>query len=79
MLYNWYKGVRESETQKNFRKPTYLINPLILNRWSPRAMTGEEIVDSELMSLFEAARWVRTTDSHGTQREIQKVGIDSLT
>ena len=39
------------------RKSEYEINPLILNRWSPRAMSGEEIEDKELMSLFEAARW----------------------
>lgn len=30
---------------------------LILNRWSPRAMSGEILSDEELMSLFEAARW----------------------
>lgn len=39
------------------RKPDYPIHSLILNRWSPRAMTGEEINPQELMSLFEAARW----------------------
>lgn len=39
------------------RKPEYPINPLILSRWSPRAMSGEEISDEELMALFEAARW----------------------
>ena len=39
------------------RKPGNPINPLIQNRWSPRSMTGEEITDQELMSLFEAARW----------------------
>lgn len=39
------------------RKPDYPVHPLILNRWSPRAMTGEPISDGELMSLFEAARW----------------------
>ena len=39
------------------RKPNYEINPLIISRWSPRAMTGEEITDEELMTLFEAARW----------------------
>ena len=31
--------------------------PEILNRWSPRAMTGEELTDDELMPLFDAARW----------------------
>ena len=42
---------------KNTRKSSYEINPLFLNRWSPRSMTGEELNDDELMSLFEAARW----------------------
>ena len=39
------------------RKSTYPIQPLILNRWSPRAMSGESLTDEELMPLFEAARW----------------------
>lgn len=39
------------------RQPTYSIQPFILNRWSPRALSGESITDEELMSLFEAARW----------------------
>jgi nitroreductase len=39
------------------RKPSYPINPLLLNRWSPRSMTGDALNDNEIMSLFEAARW----------------------
>lgn len=39
------------------RKADYPIQPLILNRWSPRSMSGEPISNAELMSLFEAARW----------------------
>jgi len=39
------------------RTPNYPIEPYILNRWSPRAMSGEEMSDEELMTLFEAARW----------------------
>lgn len=39
------------------RKATYPIHPLILNRWSPRAMSGEALTHEELMTLFEAARW----------------------
>ena len=35
----------------------YPINPLILGRWSPRAMTGESLEEREFMPLFEAARW----------------------
>ena len=39
------------------RQPSFPINPIILNRWSPRSMTGEELDDDTVMSLFEAARW----------------------
>jgi nitroreductase len=39
------------------RTPTYNIHSVILNRWSPRSMTGEELTDEVLMSLFEEARW----------------------
>ena len=42
---------------KNSRQADHPILPLILNRWSPRAMTGEAIPDETLLSLFEAARW----------------------
>ena len=42
---------------KTKRKAEYKINKLILNRWSPRSMTGEQLSDKELMSLFEAAKW----------------------
>jgi len=39
------------------RKADHDIQPLLLDRWSPRAMSGEEISREELMRLFEAARW----------------------
>jgi nitroreductase len=39
------------------RKADFPIEPLILDRWSPRAMSGEEISHEQLMRLFEAARW----------------------
>jgi nitroreductase len=39
------------------RKADYPIEPLLVDRWSPRAMSGEEISVDELMPLFEAARW----------------------
>lgn len=35
----------------------YDINPLILNRWSPRAFAAKEVPEQLLFSLFEAARW----------------------
>lgn len=42
---------------KRTRKADYPIDPIFLNRWSPRAMTGEALTSEELMPLFEAARW----------------------
>ena len=40
-----------------YRKPGHDIEPRLYTRWSPRAMSGEEISKAELMRLFEAARW----------------------
>lgn len=39
------------------RKSEYAVDEIFLNRWSARAMSGQEISDSELFSLFDAARW----------------------
>ncbi len=39
------------------RKAEYPIDQLFLDRWSPRAMSGERITEEELFTLFEAARW----------------------
>ena len=38
------------------RKLNYRIAPLLLDRWSPRSMTGEPLTDEEFFPLFEAAR-----------------------
>jgi len=48
--------VQKPESE-SVRKSDHSINPLILNRWSPRSMTGEALNDEDIMSLFEAARW----------------------
>jgi len=39
------------------RTPQHPINKLFVDRWSPRAMSGEKVPHEELMTLFEAARW----------------------
>ena len=39
------------------RTPDRPIDPLFVDRWSPRAMSGEPITREELLQLFEAARW----------------------
>ncbi len=44
-------------TTANSRTADHPIDPLFLNRWSPRAFTGEVVPEAALASLFEAARW----------------------
>jgi nitroreductase len=39
------------------RIPDHPIDPLFLERWSPRAFDGSEVPDADLMTIFEAARW----------------------
>ncbi|MCC6142220.1 MAG: nitroreductase family protein [Candidatus Hydrogenedentes bacterium] len=43
------------------RTADYPIESIFINRWSPRAMTGEDVSDAELNRLFEAARWAPST------------------
>lgn len=38
------------------RKPSYPILPVMVERWSPRAMGGE-LTDDHIKTLIEAARW----------------------
>jgi len=47
----------ETINSNKFRQAEVNINPLILNRWSPRALSGEPLTDEELSALFEAAKW----------------------
>jgi nitroreductase len=44
-------------TEANGRKADYPIDSLFLDRWSPRAFTGEPISQDELFTMLEAARW----------------------
>ena len=39
------------------RQPDHPIDPLFLERWSPRAFDGSEMPEEHLLTLFEAARW----------------------
>ncbi|MBS1988810.1 nitroreductase family protein [Candidatus Dependentiae bacterium] len=44
-------------SHKNNRKSDFTVHEMFLNRWSPRAMSGESIELKELLTLFEAGRW----------------------
>lgn len=39
------------------RMSDHEIEPIFLERWSPRAFSGEAITEEQLMRIFEAARW----------------------
>jgi nitroreductase len=58
---NYTKGFKRDMTSRikgsDVRRADYPIDKLFLDRWSPRAMSGDEISEQELMMLFEAARW----------------------
>lgn len=46
---------------RDVRTPDFPIEPIFLDRWSPRAMSGELLTERELLTLFEAARWAPST------------------
>lgn len=41
----------------SIRKPSYAVENIIVQRWSPRAFSGETIHHEDFMRLIEAARW----------------------
>ena len=41
----------------NPRQPAHPVAPMFVNRWSPRALTGEAITREQLHTVLEAARW----------------------
>ena len=43
------------------RTPDHPIDPLFLERWSPRAFTEQRLTEADLMPLFEAARWAASS------------------
>jgi len=48
-------------TKTAFRESTYPIDPLFLERWSPRAFTGETISEADLLTMIEAGHWAASS------------------
>jgi nitroreductase len=44
-------------TKFNSRESEFPIDPMFLDRWSPRAFTGEPISTAELFTMLDAAHW----------------------
>ncbi len=55
---------------RDYRKPENNIYEIFLNRWSPRAMSGEEIEEKILFQLFEAAKWAPSSNNNQPWRFI---------
>jgi len=55
---------------RDFRKPEQEINEIFINRWSPRAMSGQEIDEKTLLTLFEAARFAPSANNNQPWRFI---------
>ncbi|MDE1844003.1 MAG: nitroreductase family protein [Thaumarchaeota archaeon] len=52
----------DPEVQKT-RNMTFEINPVIVNRWSPRSFAPCDLSDKDLFSLFESARWAPSSSN----------------
>jgi len=57
-------------TKSNNRESEYPIDPMFLDRWSPRAFTGEIIEEAQLLSLLDAAHWAPSSANHQPWRFI---------
>lgn len=49
--------------EEKARRADYPIDPIFHARWSPRAFTGEPVPESDLRSMFEAARWAPSSSN----------------
>jgi len=58
------------------RQPDHPIDPLFLERWSPRAFDGSVMPQDDLLTVFEAARWAPS--AFNTQPWRWRITGDSL-
>lgn len=54
----------------DYRKPENDVHEIFISRWSPRAMSGGEIDEATLKTLFEAARWAPSSNNNQPWRFI---------
>jgi nitroreductase len=58
-----HPAMQLSEIVKDNRSPEGELNPLFLNRWSPRSFTDQKITESDLHQILEAARWAPSSNN----------------
>ncbi len=54
--------MNEKEIQQ-LRQPDHEIDPIFINRWSPRSFLKKEVPEEVLMRVFEAARWAPSANN----------------
>lgn len=59
-----------TEEAAKHRQPDHEINPLFLNRWSPRSFEEREVSEEVLLRVFEAARWAPSASNEQPWRFI---------
>lgn len=59
-----------TEEVKQHRTPEHEVEPIFLNRWSPRAFSSEPIEEETLLSVFEAAKWAPSSSNEQPWRFI---------
>jgi nitroreductase len=52
----------------------YPVEPILLRRWSARAMSGEPLPREDLLRLFEAARWAPSSSNNQPWRLLYALG-----
>ncbi len=48
-------------TSSNGRSSEYPVDPLFLDRWSPRAFSGEDMPEADLLTMIDAAHWAASS------------------
>lgn len=54
--------MKEKEIQQ-FRQPDHEVDPIFINRWSPRSFLEKEVPEEVLMRVLEAARWAPSANN----------------
>jgi len=60
------------------RTSEYPIEPLFLDRWSPRAFDGGVILEKDLMTILEAARWAPSSSNIQPWRFVYALRSDDV-
>lgn len=51
-------------TSSNHRKSDFDINPVFLDRWSPRSFSGDPMPKETLLTMLEAAHWAPSASNY---------------